>query len=162
GRTPFAGTSSTEVIDAIVHSEPPAIARFNYSVPPELERVVRKALEKDANYRYQSVWELYIDLRNLQRDLQNRKPTAGIKGQPTEHNPTAVLTGDSGATTGEVAKLENAVAVMTFTNITKEPTDDWIGSGIAETVTADAKKVRGLTVIGRERIFEALKNHGSG
>jgi tetratricopeptide (TPR) repeat protein len=171
GRLPFTGVSSTEVIDAIVHTDPPAVARFNYAVPPDLERLVRKALEKDAGYRYQSVRELYIDLRNIQRDFQTGRPgdtlvtrtTGGIKGPPTEHHPTAMLTDPhTGSTTGEVGKLENAVAVMTFSNITKEPADDWIGSGIAETVTADAKKIHGLTVMGRERIFEALKTLGSG
>jgi len=38
---------------------------------------------------------------------------------------------------------------MTFSNITKEPPDDWIGEGIAETVTADLKKIEGLAVVGR-------------
>ena len=47
---------------------------------------------------------------------------------------------------------------MTFANITREPSDEWIGAGIAETVTADLKNVQGLTVIGRERIFDALRN----
>ena len=51
---------------------------------------------------------------------------------------------------------------MTFSNITREPADDWIGTGIAETVTADLKKIEGLTVIGRARVFEALKNLSSG
>ncbi|HKP14366.1 MAG TPA: protein kinase [Blastocatellia bacterium] len=162
GRLPFAGASSTEVIDAIVHTDPPAIARFNYSVPHELERIARKALAKDASYRYQSARELYIDLRNLQRDLQINKQTGNIPhSAPTEHNPTAMLTNDA-AGAAAATRLENALAVMTFANITKEPVDDWIGSGIAETVTADAKKIRGLVVIGRERIFEALKNLSSG
>ncbi len=39
GRLPFEGASATEIIDGIVHKEPPAIARFNYDVPPELERI---------------------------------------------------------------------------------------------------------------------------
>src|SRR5436853_499873 len=162
GRLPFAGASSTEIIDAIVHTDPPAIARFNYSVPHELERIVRKTLAKDPNYRYQSARELYIDLRNLQRDLQVNKQTNNISGPPTEHHPTAMLTNDMAANGAAATRLENAVAVMTFANITKEPADDWIGSGIAETVTADAKKIRGLAVIGRERIFETLKNLSSG
>ena len=51
---------------------------------------------------------------------------------------------------------------MTFSNITGEPKDEWIGSGIAETVTSDLKKVRGLSVIGRERTFEVLKDLGTG
>src|SRR6185503_18378817 len=157
GRLPFTGAGSTEVIDQIVHLDPPAVARFNYSVPHELERIIRKALEKDPNYRYQAVREMYIDLRNLRRDLETNRQTGNMSSHPTEHQPTAVLTESKlivSATEG--AKLENGVAVMTFSNITKEAADEWIGSGIAETVTADLKKIRGLAVIGRERIFETL------
>ncbi|MFL6277858.1 MAG: protein kinase domain-containing protein [Blastocatellia bacterium] len=161
-RLPFAGVSTTEIIDAIVHNEPPAIARFNYSVPHELERIIRKALAKDVSYRYQAVREMYIDLRNLQRDLQVNKQTGNITGAPTEHQATAMLSNGTAAGVMTATRLENALAVMTFANITKEPADDWIGSGIAETVTADSKKIRGLAVIGRERIFEALKNLSSG
>ena len=73
-----------------------------------------------------------------------------------------MLTNGATGNVTTATRLENALAVMTFANITKEPADDWIGSGIAETVTADAKKIRGLAVIGRERIFEALKNLSSG
>ena len=162
GRLPFTGASTTEIIDTIVHNEPPAIARFNYSVPHEMERIVRKALAKDADDRYQAVREMYVDLRNLQRDLQAGKQTGNIQGAPTEHQATAMLTNGGTGNVAVATKLENALAVMTFANITKEPADDWIGSGIAETVTADAKKIRGLAVIGRERIFEALKNLSSG
>lgn len=162
-RLPFAGVSSTEVIDQIVHHEPPAIARFNYSVPHEMERIIRKALEKNPGYRYQAAREMYIDLRNLSRDLQAGKQTNNISSPPTEHEPTAMLSQRTARSSGPIsAPLENAVAVMTFTNITKAENDDWIGSGIAETVTADLKKVRGLSVIGREPIFELLKNLNTG
>jgi serine/threonine protein kinase/Flp pilus assembly protein TadD len=163
GRLPFTGDSATEVIDKIVNQEPPAIARFNYSVPHELERIARKTLEKDPDYRYQAVREMYIDLRNLRRDLESNKRTNNISSPVTEHQPTAMLS-ESKPLISSVTqpRLENAVAVITFSNITKEPADDWIGSGIAETVTADLKKIRGLSVIGRERIFEALKNLNSG
>jgi tetratricopeptide (TPR) repeat protein len=56
------------------------------------------------------------------------------------------------------ARRERAVAVIAFTNITREPADEWIGGGIAETVTADLQKVHGLTVIGRAQVFEAAKS----
>ena len=49
----------------------------------------------------------------------------------------------------------NAVAVMTFANITREPADDWIGTGMAETVSSDLKNIHGLTVIGRARVYDA-------
>jgi tetratricopeptide (TPR) repeat protein len=162
---PFTGESTTSIIDRIVHHEPPAIARLNYGVPSEFERIIRKTLEKDPSYRYQSAREMYIDLRSLQRDLDSNR-RAGTVGQhpATEHQPTALLSDSKQlAPTSELAaKLENAVAVMTFSNITGEPTDEWIGSGIAETVTSDLQKLRGLSVIGRERTFEVLKGLTTG
>ena len=51
---------------------------------------------------------------------------------------------------------------MTFANITREPADDWIGTGIAETVSSDLKNIHGLTLIGRARVFDALRNLSSG
>ena len=51
---------------------------------------------------------------------------------------------------------------MTFANITREPADDWIGTGIAETVSSDLKNIHGLTLIGRARVFDALRNLASG
>jgi serine/threonine protein kinase len=68
GRLPFAGTSTSETTDRILHGQPEAVARFNYNVTAELERIVRKCLEKDRERRYQSARELLIDLRNLKRD----------------------------------------------------------------------------------------------
>lgn len=161
---PFIGESTTSVIDRIIHHEPQALARFNYSVPAEFERIVRKTLEKNRSFRYQSAREMYIDLRNLQRDLESGSRTASVNAHTTEQQPTALLaeTRQIADVTAMTAKLENAVAVMTFSNITGEPADEWIGSGIAETVTSDLKKVRGLSVIGRERTFEALKDLSTG
>jgi Tol biopolymer transport system component/predicted Ser/Thr protein kinase len=68
GRLPFTGTSSSETMDRILHGQPEAIARFNYDVPAELERIIRKSLEKDRERRYQSARDLVIDLKNYKRD----------------------------------------------------------------------------------------------
>jgi serine/threonine protein kinase len=68
GRLPFTGTNSSETMDRILHRQPDAIARFNYSVPTELDRIIRKSLEKERERRYQSARDLLIDLKNLKRD----------------------------------------------------------------------------------------------
>ncbi len=68
GRLPFAGATPSETIARIMHSPPDAIARFNYEVPPELDRVIRKCMEKERERRYQSARELLVDLKNLERD----------------------------------------------------------------------------------------------
>jgi len=70
-KLPFEGTNLGEVLDKIVHAQPVAVARLNYEAPEELERIIRKCLEKDVDRRYQGARELVVDLRNLQRDLES-------------------------------------------------------------------------------------------
>src|SRR6185369_8547610 len=76
GQMPFEGASATEIIDSIIHKEPIPIARFNYDVPPELERIVRKCMEKDRDRRYHAAREASIDLRNLRRDSETGVETS--------------------------------------------------------------------------------------
>ena len=70
GRPPFTGETATDVVVAIVEKEQPPISQHVEGVPPELERIVKKALRKDRNERYQIVKELAIDLRSLRRELE--------------------------------------------------------------------------------------------
>ncbi len=72
GRLPFAGSSTSDTLDRILHAQPDAMARFNYDVPVELERIVRKCLEKERERRYQSARELWVDLKNLKRDSDSK------------------------------------------------------------------------------------------
>ena len=71
-RSPFAAISIGETIDRILHTEPEPISRLNPGIPPELERVIRKCLEKGRERRYQSARELLADLR--ERRLATASP----------------------------------------------------------------------------------------
>jgi len=145
GRLPFQGQSFGEVVDAILHQQPPALARFNYAVTADVDAVVRRALEKSPEMRYQDARAIYVDLVRLKTVIDE-----GARGNSVSRSSSGNL--------GVSTTPENSIAVITFANITREPVDAWIGSGIAETVTADLKNVPGLTVIGRERVFDALRN----
>jgi eukaryotic-like serine/threonine-protein kinase len=68
GRLPFAGDTVTETIDRIAHAQPEAIARLNYEIPPELEVIVKKALRKEREERYQTIHDLLVDLRDVKRE----------------------------------------------------------------------------------------------
>src|SRR5215216_1618007 len=70
GRAPFTGETPTDVVVAIVERDQPPISQHVEGAPPELERIVKKALRKDRNERYQIVKELAIDLRSLRRELE--------------------------------------------------------------------------------------------
>ena len=68
GRLPFSGSQANEVTDRILHAQPEAMARFNYDVPAELERIIRKCLEKDRERRYQLAREVRADLSRLKEE----------------------------------------------------------------------------------------------
>ena len=70
GRAPFTGETPTDVVVAIVERDQPPISQHVEGAPPELERIVKKALRKDRNERYQIVKEVAIDLRSLRRELE--------------------------------------------------------------------------------------------
>jgi Tol biopolymer transport system component len=95
GRLPFSGANTSETLDCILHAQPEAIARFNYDVPAELERIVRKCLEKERERRYQSARELLVDLKNLKRDSDSATPPAvrgaTLASQIRHHRRRALL-----------------------------------------------------------------------
>lgn len=91
GLLPFTGNTVTETIDRITHTQPEAIARLNYDVPAELEVIIKKALRKDRDERYQTIHDLLLDLKELKRDadlaasLERSTPPASRSGEvPTE------------------------------------------------------------------------------
>ena len=72
GRVPFEGQTVSDVIFSILGKKPAPLTRYSLEVPAELQRIIRKALEKDRDERYQTVKDMLIDLKRLkqQQDLQ--------------------------------------------------------------------------------------------
>jgi tetratricopeptide (TPR) repeat protein len=130
GRRPFAGDNAVDLIDAIIREPPPPLVRDGADVAPEIARVVLHMLEKDPERRHP-------DMRAVARDLVAILSGRALSVAPSDDGP--------------------AVAVIGFTNITKSPEDDWLGIGIAETLTTGLSGLPGLTVLSRERVVEVQR-----
>ena len=68
GRTPFPGTGSAQICTGILRDQPQPVSRISPKVSPELEGVIRKALEKDCSLRYQHASEIRCDMQRMRRD----------------------------------------------------------------------------------------------
>src|SRR3990170_2159256 len=76
GQQAFSGNTTAVLLDAILNRAPISPARLNPELPPRLEEIIQKALEKDRKLRYQSAADLHADLRRVKRDSDSRRAAA--------------------------------------------------------------------------------------
>ncbi|RMD86526.1 MAG: tetratricopeptide repeat protein, partial [Calditrichaeota bacterium] len=137
GQRPFGGHYEQAIIYSILNEDPEPISELRSDIPDELIRIVEKALAKEPADRYDSAQVLLLDLQNL----KSGKPTGATVTTTSVESPE---------------KQENTVAVIDFANLTKDPSVDWLCSGIAESVTVDLQKIGSLKVLSRENIARIL------
>src|SRR5579863_3432153 len=76
GRLPFSGTTSAVVFHAILELDPVSAVQLNAALPPKLQEIIEKLLEKDRDLRYQSAADLRGDLKRLKRDTESGRKSA--------------------------------------------------------------------------------------
>ena len=249
----FSGNTSGVILEAILNRVPVSPLRLNPDLPPKLEEIIYKALEKDAEMRYQGASELRTDLKRLKRDTDSgrsarRTPVAEPSGymparssQPRQDvqtempppppappaasgpaavalppsAPSAVTPAPSGPSAVSPAALpvepsgavisppttsaeprrpkflipaaaallvvvlalgwwlvrhrasgptgaENhkALAVLYFSNLSQDPSLDWLNRGLTEMLTTNLAQVKGLDVLSTERILAEVQRLG--
>jgi serine/threonine protein kinase/tetratricopeptide (TPR) repeat protein len=248
----FSGNTSGVIQEAILNRHPVSPLRLNPELPPKLEEIVAKALEKDPDMRYQSASELRTDLKRLKRDADSgrsssRMPAAEPGGysparlsQPWPDLPTSIpappsvpsitsgpataaplpsgpsavtpfTDGPSGAVAHPVpltqsgaatplshsstarpgphllvsagvalllmlglgwwimrhrasgtgaAGGQKSVAVLYFSNLSQDPSLDWLNRGLTEMLTTNLAQVKGLDVLSTQRIDAEVQRLG--
>ncbi|MGA7190682.1 MAG: protein kinase, partial [Candidatus Acidiferrales bacterium] len=89
GQAAFNGNTSAVVFDAILNRTPASPSSINPNVPPKLEDLIGKALEKDRDYRYQTAAELRGDLKRLRRDTDSGRVASGSTTSWAAASPAA-------------------------------------------------------------------------
>ena len=80
GQLPFRGDSTATIFEAILNRAPVPAVRLNPDMPPKLEEIINKALEKDPNLRYQHAADMRTDLQRLKRDNESEISAAASSG----------------------------------------------------------------------------------
>lgn len=141
GVIPFAGSTSALIFDGILHSEAAPVTRLNSRLPFAMENIFAKALEKDADLRYQTAAELRADLKRLKRDLDsNRRP--GTEKSDSSSGHVSVT-----------APVKKSVAVLYFENQGGGKEDEYFRDGMTEDIITELSKITQLQIFPRSEML---------
>ncbi|MEP7213417.1 MAG: protein kinase [Acidobacteriota bacterium] len=136
---PFQGETSAVVFDSILNRDPMPLNQLNPGLPPELDRIIGQALEKDRDLRYQSATDLKTALKRLKRDLDSGNHSG---------KTSAMLT-----STPAIPAHEHSIAVLYFENLSGMKEDEYLRDGITEDITTELSKIKRVKTFSRARVL---------
>ena len=172
-RRAFAGDSRIETLHAILKERPPDLATSGRDIPPALDRLIMRCLEKAPESRFQTVRDLAFALENLSDTLGRPTTTASAAPRRVRRGSTAALiaglviagggalwwlvnrdrlTSDPIPTAAATEDPRLLIAVLPFENVTRNGAPGYFAAGMTDEVTSQLSKLGALRVVGRAAV----------
>jgi TolB-like protein/Flp pilus assembly protein TadD len=169
GRLPFQGNTSATIFHAILGQAPMPPTRLNPELPPKLEEIINKSLEKDRDVRYQHASEMRADLKRLKRDTDSSRSVIGASATEVSVQPwwrkrmvlgtvavvlVALLAAVSWFYRSRLGGGEtiNSLAVLPFVNASGNPDSEYLSDGITESLMDSLSELSNLKVMSRSAV----------
>jgi serine/threonine protein kinase/Tfp pilus assembly protein PilF len=174
GQQAFSGNTSGIIFEAILNRAPTPPVRLNPAVPPQLEQIISKALEKDRGLRYQTASDLRADLHRLKRDTDSARTLPATLGYSSRYairrnwphlvwgGVLAALLLVFGLNAGNLrdrvlgragSTRIDSIAVLPFANVGKDSKTEYLSDGITESLINSLSQLPNLTVMSRNTVF---------
>jgi eukaryotic-like serine/threonine-protein kinase len=171
GVLPFRGDTSGLLTEAILNRVPVAPVRLNPDVPPKLEEIINKALEKDRKHRFQNASDIRTDLQRLKRDTASNLTAAVTTRPPRRRGLALIVPGIALALLiGAVALTDvgglrqrlfgrpgagtiRSLAVLPLENLSRDPEQDYFADGMTETLITNLSRIDTLRVVSRTSVM---------
>ncbi|HVP56614.1 MAG TPA: protein kinase [bacterium] len=132
GRLPFRGDREIAIVNAILNDQAEPLTGLRTGVPMELERIVTKAMAKEAGERYLHAGDMLVDLRALRRQLESGPTAAHISVQ---------------------APGRKSIAVLPLMSLSPSKDDEYFSDGITEDIITQLSRIGDLRVISRTSVM---------
>ena len=172
GVLPFRGDTSGLLTEAILNRVPVAPVRLNPDVPPKLEEIINKALEKDRKHRFQNASDIRTDLQRLKRDSEPALVAAVTSRPPQRRGLALLVAGITLVLLAGAAALMNvgelrqrffgrpdpgtirSLAVLPLENLSHDPEQEYFADGMTEALTTELAQIGTLKVISRTSVMQ--------
>jgi serine/threonine protein kinase/Flp pilus assembly protein TadD len=176
GRHAFTGNTTGVLADGILNRAPIPASRVNPDLPPKLDEIVNKALEKDRKLRYQTAADLRADLQRLKRDSDSARVTTlsaivppGEAGPSWHRNRVRTASGIAVAALLVLgtwftafrgpSQAIDSVAVLPFVNASGDADMEFLSDGLTENLISNLSQLPNLRVMARSTMFRYKGNN---